>query len=121
VVGGSIVMAIGAGVIALSSVSQREHLRWQEAAATEGGRYGVDPEYTRSGLAGEDARSIARRRSWIDWLIVSVATATIIGFAVVARPPQIALRLEWAIVLVIATVGVLVGAGLALWRATRFN
>jgi drug/metabolite transporter (DMT)-like permease len=121
VVGGSIVMAIGAGVIALSSVSQREHLRWQEAAATEGERYGVDPEYTRSGLAGEDARSIARRRSWIDWLIVSVATATIIGFAVVARPPQIALRLEWAIVLVIATVGVLVGAGLALWRATRFN
>ncbi|GAC1411969.1 MAG: hypothetical protein NVSMB53_08530 [Gemmatimonadaceae bacterium] len=121
VVGGSIVMAIGAGVIALSSVSQKEHLRWQEAAATEGARYGVDPEYTRSRLAGEDARSIVRRRSWIDWLVVSMATATIIGFAMMARPPQITLRPECAIALVTATVGMLVGAGLLLWRATRFN
>jgi drug/metabolite transporter (DMT)-like permease len=121
VVGGSIVMAIGAAVIALSSVSGSEHLRWQRAAASEGERYGVDPEYTRSRLAGQDVMSIVRRRSWIDWLVVSVATATIIGFALLARPPQIALRWEWALALVIATVGMLAGAGVALWRTTRFN
>ena len=121
VIGGSIVMAIGAGIIALSSVSRSEHLRWQKAAASEGARYGVDPEYTRSRIAGENTTSIARPRTWIDWLVVSVATAIIIGFALVARAPQIALRWEWAAVLAVATLGMLVGVGAALWRTTRFN
>ena len=120
VIGGSLVMALGAGVIALSSVSRGEHLRWELAAAREGSRYGVDPHYTLSRLAGEDA-SIRRRRTWIDWLVVTVATATIIGFALVARPPQIAIRWEWAATLVIVTLGMLSGAGVALWKTTRFN
>jgi hypothetical protein len=120
VIGGSLVMALGAGVIALSSVSRGEHLRWEIAAAREGSRYGVDPQYTQSRLAGEDA-SVRRRRTWIDWLVVTVATATIIGFALAARPPQIALRWEWAATLVIVTLGMLAGAGIALWKTTRFN
>jgi len=121
VIGGSIVMAIGAAVIALSSVSRSEHLRWQKAAAKEGARYGVDPEYTRSRIAGENTTSSPRPRTWIDWLVVSVATATIIGFALVARAPQISVRWEWAALLVVATLGMLVGVGAALWRTTRFN
>ena len=121
VIGGSMVMALGAGIIALSSVSRSEHSHWQQAAAKEGDRYGVDPEYTRSRIAGESA-SIARRRTWIDWLVVTVATATIIGFALlVARAPQIALEWKWAAVLVTATLGMLAGASVALWKATRFN
>src|SRR5256714_13280859 len=43
VVGGSIVMALGAGVIALASVSRSEHARWKDAAARQAERYGVDP------------------------------------------------------------------------------
>ncbi len=121
VIGGSIVMAVGAGIIALSSVSRSEHLRWQQAAASEGARYGVDPEYTRSRIAGENTTSIPRPRTWIDWLVVSVATAIIIGFALVAHAPQIALRWEWAAVLAVATLGMLVGVGAALWKTTRFN
>jgi drug/metabolite transporter (DMT)-like permease len=121
VIGGSIVMALGAGVIALSSVSRSEHLRWQKAAASEGARYGVDPEYTRSRIAGEDTTSIARGRTWIDWLVVSVAMATIIAFALVARAPQIALRSGSAAVLIVVTLGMLIGVGAALWRTTRFN
>jgi hypothetical protein len=120
VIGGSLVMALGAGIIALSSVSRSEHSHWQQAAAKEGDRYGVDPEYTRSRIAGESA-SIVRRRTWIDWSIVSVATATIVGFALVARAPQIALEWKWAAVLVIATLAMLSGASVALWKATRFN
>jgi hypothetical protein len=53
--------------------------------------------------------------------VVGVATATIIGFALVARAPQIALQSGWAVVLVLATLGMLVGVGAALWRTTRFN
>ena len=121
VIGGSIVMAIGAGVIALSSVGRKEHAHWQEAAASEGKRYGVDPEYTRARIAGEGAGVARSTRTWIDWLIVSIATAVIIGFALMARAPQIAIHFGWALALVIATLGMLAAAGIALWRATRFN
>jgi hypothetical protein len=120
VVGGSLVMAIGAGLIALSSVSRSEHLRWEDAAAREGGRYAVDPEYTRLRIAGESAGAV-RRRTWVDWLVVGFASAIIIAFAVAARPPQIQLHIGWTAALVVATVAMLGGAGGALWRATRFN
>ena len=121
VIGGSLIMAIGAGVIAFSSVSRREHLRWEEAAAREGARYGVDPAYTRARGAGREASATIHRRTWIDWLLVSGATAILIGFAAAARAPQLDIRWEWAAVLALVTLGTLAGCGLALWRTTRFN
>jgi drug/metabolite transporter (DMT)-like permease len=121
VVGGSIVMALGAGLIALSSVSRKEHAHWQDAAEREGDRYGVDPEYTRARIAGEDVGGSGRRRTWVDYAVVGVATAIIVGFAIVARTPQIPLHGSWALALVIATVGMLAVVGTALWRTTRFN
>jgi len=71
-------------------------------------------------MAGEDP-GVGRRRIWIDWLVVSAATATIVGFALVARPPQISISWERGTLLVIATLVMLVAAASALWRATRFN
>ncbi len=52
VAGGSILMALGAVAIALSSATEREHSRWQDAAAREGRRYGVEEEYVRAGMEG---------------------------------------------------------------------
>ena len=123
VIAGSIVMALGAGVIALSSVSQREHRRWEEAAAHEGERYGVDPEYTRARGAGREASatSATRRRTWVDWLVVGAATATLVGFASIAEAPRLALKWEWVAGLAEVLVAVLVGCGAALWRTTRFS
>jgi drug/metabolite transporter (DMT)-like permease len=120
VIGGSVVMAIGAGLIALSSVSGTEHARWEEAAADEADRYGVDPEYTRARIAGEEDGG-RRRRTWIDWGVVTAATAIIVGFALGARSPQIALNTSWAIALVLATLAMLAVAASSLWRTTRFN
>lgn len=120
VIGGSLVMAVGAGLIALSSVSGTEHASWEEAAAHEAERYNVNLQYTRARIAGEDAGG-RRRRTWIDWLVVTVATAFIVGFALVARSPQIALNAGWAIALVLATLAILGFAASSLWRTTRFN
>src|SRR6185503_279387 len=64
VVGGSIVMAIGAGLIALSSVSGSEHAKWTAAAEREADRYGVDREYTRNRVAGREVHG-ATRRTWV--------------------------------------------------------
>src|SRR5437667_1901256 len=80
VIGGSLLMAAGAGATALASATGPEHRRWQDAAAREGERYAVDPGYTRSALAGEGAAATARGRTWLDWALVGGATATIVGF-----------------------------------------
>jgi glucose uptake protein GlcU len=121
IVGGSIVMALGAGVIALSSVTRSEHSEWEEAALREGRRYGVDAEYTRARGQGRDVSAARFRRTWVDWLVVAVATATLIGFASIAEAPQLALRRDWALGLSLATLGVLAGSGIALWKTTRFS
>ncbi|HWE42860.1 MAG TPA: GRP family sugar transporter [Gemmatimonadaceae bacterium] len=118
---GSVVMASGAGVIALSSVSRAEHARWREAALREGERYGVDAAYTEARGAGREPGTTTFRRSWIDWLVVAAATATLVGFATIAEAPQIAVHWGWAAVLAAATLAVLAGCAIALWRTTRFS
>lgn len=120
VIGGSLVMALGAGVIALSSVTRSEHLRWQETASAEGERYGVDPAYTRARIAGREVSATKNGRTWVDWLLVSGATATLMGFAAMAQTPQISVRWGWVAGLALLMLGALAGCGVALWRTTRF-
>lgn len=121
VIGGSIVMALGAAVIAFSSVSRKERLRWEDAAAREGDRYGVDPAYTRARAEGRELTIIRSRRNLIDWIVVAAATATLIGFATMARAPQLPFNGEWTAALALVTLGILGGCSFALWRTTRFN
>jgi drug/metabolite transporter (DMT)-like permease len=117
---GSVVMALGALVIALSSVSQNEHLEWERAAEAEGQQYGVDPNWTKARLVGADT-GISRHRGVADWLIVVAATAIILAFASMARAPQIAVRGTWVVVLSGVMVALLGVTGFALWRTTRFS
>jgi drug/metabolite transporter (DMT)-like permease len=121
VIGGSLVMALGALVIALASVDRREHERWRNAAASEGARYRVDPEYTRARVVGHEASATHHKRSWVDWLVVSAATAVLVAFAAMARPPQI--DVQWTAVgmLTVAMLVIAAAGGVALWRTTRFS
>ncbi len=124
VIGGSLLMAAGAGAIALSSVTRKEHNRWHEAAHREGKRYGVSAEYVQAGLAGEDSNRETignRARTWLDWSIVAIATAIFVGLAAVSRIPDIALN--WAAIsLLSATLLIFLAVcGAALWKATRFS
>ena len=124
VIGGSLLMAAGAGAIAFSSVTGKEHGSWHEAAHREGRRYGVSAEYVQAGLAGEDSnRKIAgaNSRSWLDWSIVAIATAVFVGLAAVSRIPDIAVN--WAAVALLSAIlaAFLIACGAALWKATRFS
>src|SRR5439155_16366110 len=119
VIGGSLLMAAGAAAIALATARPEEHLRWQEAAGREGARYGVDPAYVRSGLAGEG--TTVRTRTWLDWGIVIAATAVFVGFGLVARVPELAVGGGAMVALVAASLGLLGGTGWLLWRTTGFN
>jgi drug/metabolite transporter (DMT)-like permease len=118
---GSVVMAAGALLISLSSVSTDEHAQWERAAVAQGEQYGVDREWTRARMAGNHSPDEKVRRTWLDWLIVAAATAIIGAFAMMARPPQIAVRGAWVAILIVAMLSMLVVSGMALWRTTRFN
>ena len=121
VLGGSVTMALGAAVIALSTVSRREHERWRETAAREAERYGVDAGFTSARAMGHEAPGAVIRRGWVDWLIVAGATLVLAGFASVARAPQIHAHWGWAAALVVVMLAVAAACGSALWRTTRFS
>ena len=131
VIGGSLLMAAGAGAIALSSVTSKEHARWKQAAEREGQRYKVDAKYVHAGLSGSDAQTASEgsaqiaaarpERTWLDYLLVVTATVIFITLAVLARAPNMALNWPALIVLAAAMLIFLFACGLALWHVTRFN
>jgi drug/metabolite transporter (DMT)-like permease len=127
VIGGSLLMAAGAGAIALSSVTGKEHTRWKQAADREGLRYRVDADYVQAALSGSEVttaggqRARQSGRSWLDWLLVIAATTIFITLAVLARAPNMALNWPALAALAAAMVIFLLACGVALWRTTRFN
>jgi drug/metabolite transporter (DMT)-like permease len=124
VIGGSLLMAAGAGAIAVSSVTDKEHGRWHEAAHREGKRYGVSHNYVEAGFAGRESNDTAPdagARTFVDWLIVVLATALFVGLAVVSRVPPLALNWPAIAVLSIILLIFLAACGSALWKRTRFN
>jgi glucose uptake protein GlcU len=124
VIGGSLIIAAGAGAIALSSVEDEEHGKWEQAAHRERTRYNVDHEYVQAGLAGEDlAREseAGAKRSPLDWMIVPCTTAIFIALAFVARLPMLSLNWPAVFLLAAALLVLLIACGTALWRATRFS
>ena len=122
VIGGSVIMMLGAGAIALSSATGKEQLHWKEAAAREGRRYGVSAEYVEARMAGRPVvgESRAKRSLW-DWLLVVGATGIFVIVATKARVPQMSVHWGPAVALTAAMLVLLVACGLALWRRTRFN
>ena len=130
VVAGSLLMAAGAGAIALSSVGGKEHARWQKAAQREAQRYRVSADYVQAGLAGEDASaslsdsssgSTRPGRTLLDWLLVAIASAVFLCLAAVARAPNIDVSWPALMLLAVAMLAFLGACGAALWRTTRFN
>jgi len=122
VVAGSIVMALGAAAIAMSSTPDAEHESWLEAAEREAARYGLDVNYVRARLMGEDAASTSSsKRSWIDYALLVITIVIFIAFASVARKPNIAIDWTWVAALSAVSLALLAFCGTALWRATKFS
>jgi drug/metabolite transporter (DMT)-like permease len=130
VAGGSLLMAMGAVAIALSSATEREHSSWQDAADREGQRYGVENEYVRAGLEGREMQkgkitdksaATPGTRSVLDWLLMLVTTFLFAVLAAMARLPHMEIALGWAVALVVTMLVLLATCGIALWRTTRFR
>jgi glucose uptake protein GlcU len=121
VIGGSLLMAAGAVAIALSSASESEYSSWKEAAQRETTLYGINPEYVRTRMEGRDLDADTTRRTWFDWLLVSAAVFIFAAFGAMARVPHMEIHMGWLVTLSVAMLLVLLAAGLALWRVTKFS
>ena len=122
VIGGSLLMMLGVGAIALASASTAEQSCWKQAAQREGRRYGIDADYVEARSQGRQAASEAKpSRSAVDWILVAIATSIFVLFATWARVPQISLNWGPALFLSAATLALLAVCGVTLWRTTRFN
>ena len=113
-------MAVGAGAIALASVTRAEHAHWRVAAEREAVRYGIAEDFLNSGIT-DSAAAAAPSRSWLDWLLVSAASAIFIYLASVARTPQISVHWPALILLSLALLTSLLVTALVLFRTTRFQ
>src|SRR5438552_4069397 len=116
VIGGSLLMALGAGAIALSSAKSGEQSRWREAADRETRRYGLDSNYVQSRFMGEQP---AYKRTWLDFVLVAIAVAVIIFFARVAEVPQIQPHWGKMAALAIAMLVLAIPAVVGLWRTSQ--
>lgn len=122
VIGGSFLMILGVGAIALSSASQRENAQWRAAALRESDRYGLAADFVEARMDGrQSAGEAPPSRSLLDWFFVALATAVFIYFATLARVPDIPAKWTPAILLSIVSLILLVACGLRLWRTTKFQ
>jgi glucose uptake protein GlcU len=121
VAGGSLLMALGAVAIALSSATEREHASSQEAAERERQRYNVEGEYVRAGLEGRAYANAPARRTLVDWLLIVGTTAFFAILAAMARLPHIRISFIWTAVLGAAMLTLLATCGIILWRTTDFR
>ena len=121
VIGGSVLMGLGALAIALSSASEREHSSWRDAAQRESQRYGVEEGYVCAGMEGREFEAGGKRRTLIDRILIAATSAVFIGSAAVARLPRLDMHLTWAAALAAAMVVLLVSCGISLGRTTGFR
>jgi drug/metabolite transporter (DMT)-like permease len=121
VAGGSLLMALGAVAIALSSATEDEHNSWRDAADREGRRYGIEEEYVRAGMEGREFAARASGRTITDWLLILGSSGLFVALATMAKLPRMNISVGWASVVGAAMLFLLGVCGLALWRTTRFR
>jgi glucose uptake protein GlcU len=121
VLGGSMLMILGALAISTAVASAREHTSRNEALERECDRYGLDYREVLLSQSGDEFGSRTERRRWWDYAIVAAATALFAWLGLNTVVPPLPMNFHWIAALSAVLVVALVGGGWALWRQTRFS
>jgi drug/metabolite transporter (DMT)-like permease len=122
VVCGSIVMIGGAVAISRAEAPASEQASWKVAMMRECDRYGLNPRRVESALAGEDPLDAETRgRPWWEFVIIAAAIGIFIWLAIGAERQTLVMDPVWTVGLVLATLVVLAGCAVILWKRTRFS
>jgi glucose uptake protein GlcU len=94
VVGGSLVMILGALAISTAVASAKEMSSTNEAVLRECNRYGLDYDRTIMAQAGDELGRYERKRWW-DYVILLIATGIFVRIGLQAHVPPLAMDLRW--------------------------
>jgi len=120
VIGGSLIMILGALAISTAVASSKEQTSTNEAVLRECNRYGLDYHRTMMAQAGDEFGGRDERRRWWDYAIVLTATGVFVWLGIHAAVPPIAMNLRWVGVLGLLLVLSLIIGAWSLWRRTKF-
>jgi drug/metabolite transporter (DMT)-like permease len=120
VIGGSVIMILGALAISTAVASAKEQSSTNQAVQRECDRYGLDYDKTVMAQAGEEWGGAEEKRRWWDYAVVLAATGVFLSLGVHASVPQLAMNLHW-----VGGLGAVLLLSLALgtwnlYRRTRF-
>ena len=121
VIGGSVLMILGALAISTAVASAKEHSSTNEAISRECIRYGLDYHRTIMAQAGDEFSGRSERRRWWDYLIVLVATGVFVTLGLRAVVPPLTMNFTWVAVLGLILLLSLIAGTWSLWRRTRFS
>jgi drug/metabolite transporter (DMT)-like permease len=121
VIGGSVIMILGALAISTAVASAKEGSSTNEAVLRECRRYGLNYQRTMMAQAGDEFGGRDERRRWWDYLIVLTATAVFVTLGVRAVVPPLTMDLRWVVILTVVLIASLMAGGWSIWRRTRFN
>ncbi len=120
VIGGSLMMIVGALAISTAVASAKENSSTNEAVLRECVRYELNYDKTILAQAGDEFDGAEQTRRWWDYAIVAVATGVFVVLGARAVVPPLAMNMRW-----VAALGAMLilslGAGAwSLWRRTKF-
>ena len=121
VIGGSVLMILGALAISTAVASAKEHTSTNQAVLRECDRYGLDYNQALLAQAGDEFGGQTERRRWWDYAIVLVATGIFVLLGMGAVVPSLPMDVRWAGALGIVLLMSLMVGGWSLWRRTRFS
>jgi hypothetical protein len=108
VVGGSMLMILGALAISTAVASAKEHSSTNEAVLRECNRCGLDYHRTIMAQTGDELGGRDERRPWQDYAIVLTATGIFVALGIRAVVPPLTMNLKW-----VAVLGILMAMSLA--------
>jgi drug/metabolite transporter (DMT)-like permease len=119
VLGGSLLMILGALSISTAVASEREKHSGDKALVRECNRYGLAYDRVRAAQEGEEFDR-QEGRKWWDYLIVAAALAIFVVLGSNASVPQMDMNAAWIVALVVVLAVSVTVTGWTLWKRTRF-
>ncbi len=120
VLGGSVIMILGALAISTAVAGAREHQSRNEAIERECDRYGMDYRSVLAAQSGSEF-DLKEARRWWDYAIVAAAVGMFVWLGIGARRPEIHMDMRWLAALVVVLVASLLYVGAKLRRETGFS
>ena len=120
IVGGSLIMIAGAVAISFADAPADEQRHWQLAMERECARYGLDRDRIAAAVMGAETAGPRSSRRWWELLIVAAAVSVFVWLATFAERPDIEMNTGWLLAILAASLALLTGAVIVLWKRTRF-